>query len=1010
MVQSMISVVVPIDPDRVDATQSAIGTRLGNPAGEVRTLIDGAPGSEFVHFASLQAVRSHKAGQAYLVMEISADGEPRALLEELARRAGDALLPIFQVAKPGLAQPGLGAFLEQHRITNGFGLFQAPGIAFSGEPGLSVPQVKQEAALGAEVARLIGEQGEAASSLARLEMVKSALASNPAWAWTLEPPPPAPAHPAEPPTIAGQIGALGPAFVAVFLWPVLVVAVPLAAWLAWPGAWPSAWQFLVPTLVFFLLYTLGLVALGTIIAVVTGYLLLRRGEASDWTADAAPELSQNSQMFAHENAPGYAHNHMMSHTVRKPGIIRAITLRLALFAVVKLTALNPKPGFLGDIGTIHFARWLTIPGTRDLIFFSNYGGSWESYLEDFITRAHAGLTAVWSNTIGFPRTNNLFMDGATDGERFKRFARASMRATPFWYSAYPRLTTANIRTNSLIRRGLHVATEAEANEWLSLFGSSPRPPAKLDTTQIQSIVFGGLGFKPEGRLLTVRLGTDVAANQAWLAGLMPVLAFNDGRYIKADAVVTLSLTPTGLARLGLPDDALETFPAAFRLGMRGEGRDRILGDDASCADWWWQTDTVEACLLVYGDTIDAVAACIDRVTASLAPVGTVSDSIELGRVGEHLVDRKEPFGFVDGVSQPAIRGTYRGLRNADPIHLVEPGEIIMGYPDNRGGIPPGPMLDARHDPAMILPIAGETQGFTATIKSNPREIGLNGSFLVVRQLEQEHDLFWDYCAGEAARLEGRFPEPVICDAEFIAAKLIGRWTDGSSLARNPYMSATRLRDLYSGGQGAPPSREKSNPVAVAATPVETADRGATVDDDDDTGGGKPIQPDNDFLFGTEDPQGLRCPYGAHVRRANPRDSLSPGSNEQIGITNRHRILRIGRGFRARDDRKSGLMFMCLNGDIERQFEFIQQTWMGSVKFHGLDCETDAIAVAGKTGSNGYTIPVRTGPVSLSPLPRFVTLRGGGYFFVPGRQLLRYLAQGAGTPAVTTHPAAAAANA
>ncbi|MEG8040286.1 hypothetical protein QP166_13360 [Sphingomonas sp. LR60] len=119
--------------------------------------------------------------------------------------------------------------------------------------------------------------------------------------------------------------------------------------------------------------------------------------------------------------------------------------------------------------------------------------------------------------------------------------------------------------------------------------------------------------------------------------------------------------------------------------------------------------------------------------------------------------------------------------------------------------------------------------------------------------------------------------------------------------------------------------------------------------------------------------------------------------EQVEITNRHRILRIGRGFSAHDDRNSGLMFMCLNGDLERQFEFIQQTWMGSTKFHGLNVETDPITVNGQVGSNGFTIPVRTGPVALEPMPRFVTLRGGGYFFVPGRQLIRYLASETACP-------------
>jgi Dyp-type peroxidase family len=481
----------------------------------------------------------------------------------------------------------------------------------------------------------------------------------------------------------------------------------------------------------------------------------------------------------------------------------------------------------------------------------------------------------------------------------------------------------------------------------------------------------------------------VARNAAVLRALVPRLSFNDGRYIEADAVVTLALSASGLARLGLPADAMETFPAAFRLGMRGEGRDRILGDDGSAAGWWWDTAPVDAALLVYGDTVEAVARLVTFIDEQLVGAGTLVDQIDLAPVHGQLVDRKEPFGFVDGVSQPAIRGTYRGLRNADPIHLVEPGEIILGYPDNRGGIPPGPWLDARYDPDMMLPIAGDTHGFTDTIKSNPRLIGFNGSYLVIRQLEQDHDGFWAYCHSQADKFATRFPAPAICDAEFIAAKMIGRWKDGSSLTRNPYMSATRLKEIYGSGGTAATMREAAAPANPDASPVQPGDRVAA----EPRAAVRPPQPDNDFLFGTEDPQGLRCPYGAHVRRANPRDSFSPGSMEQVEITNRHRILRIGRGFVAQPGRQAGLMFMCLNADIERQFEFIQQSWMGSTKFHGLDAETDPIAVTGRPGTNGFTVPVRTGPVALAEMPRFVTVRGGGYFFVPGRQLLRYLASG-----------------
>ena len=146
--------------------------------------------------------------------------------------------------------------------------------------------------------------------------------------------------------------------------------------------------------------------------------------------------------------------------------------------------------------------------------------------------------------------------------------------------------------------------------------------------------------------------------------------------------------------------------------------------------------------------------------------------------------------------------------------------------------------------------------------------------------------------------------------------------------------------------------------------------------------------DNDFLFGVEDPEALRCPYGAHIRRANPRDSLMPGSMDQVDISNRHRIYRLGRLYTPAENRDPGLFFMCLNADIERQFEFIQQTWLVSPAFHGLVGEQDPLT-SNRDGT-GYVVPSHDGPVRLQPLPQFVTTLGGGYFFMPGRALLAYL--------------------
>ena len=102
-----------------------------------------------------------------------------------------------------------------------------------------------------------------------------------------------------------------------------------------------------------------------------------------------------------------------------------------------------------------------------MLFFSNYDSSWESYLGDFIDKASVGLTGVWSNTVLFPRTRWLFLDGATDEERFKAWARAQQTPTDVWYTAYKNLTVKNIINNKEIRKGLSGnLTDDQTLEWL----------------------------------------------------------------------------------------------------------------------------------------------------------------------------------------------------------------------------------------------------------------------------------------------------------------------------------------------------------------------------------------------------------------------------------------------------------------------------------------------------------------------------------------------------------------
>jgi deferrochelatase/peroxidase EfeB len=222
--------------------------------------------------------------------------------------------------------------------------------------------------------------------------------------------------------------------------------------------------------------------------------------------------------------------------------------------------------------------------------------------------------------------------------------------------------------------------------------------------------------------------------------------------------------------------------------------------------------------------------------------------------------------------------------------------------------------------------------------------------------------------------------------------LLGRWKDGSSLVRNPYYPYGRevarkaLRDaarepapLQPAGppERSEPETARPETAPAAATPIPA-----------------PTEPssrqDNDFLYGTEDPQALRCPVGAHIRRGNPRDTLLPGSLEQVAISNRHRIRRVGRLYREAPGEKPGLLFMCLNGDIERQFEFVQQTWLANSGFQGLDRQQDPLINDRARGSSGYLIPSNDGPARLAAMPSFVRTLGGGYFFMPGRSFLAWL--------------------
>ncbi len=159
-----------------------------------------------------------------------------------------------------------------------------------------------------------------------------------------------------------------------------------------------------------------------------------------------------------------------------------------------------------------------------------------------------------------------------------------------------------------------------------------------------------------------------------------------------------------------------------------------------------------------------------------------------------------------------------------------------------------------------------------------------------------------------------------------------------------------------------------------------------------------LQNENNFTYYPKDPNGLACPIGSHIRRCNPRDSLGPDPATALNSANRHRLLRRGRSYGppqedplVDDGAERGLHFICLNSDIERQFEFVQQTWVNNPVFDGLDGEVDPLVGDLLRGDSIFTVQGEPLRRRVEGLSRFVVTKGGAYFFLPGVRALKYLA-------------------
>jgi Dyp-type peroxidase family len=452
---------------------------------------------------------------------------------------------------------------------------------------------------------------------------------------------------------------------------------------------------------------------------------------------------------------------------------------------------------------------------------------------------------------------------------------------------------------------------------------------------------------------------DPPAARGWLGRLADEITTADG---PRSPSINLAVTYGGLEQLGLDSSALATFAHAFRDGMASERRARILGDDGpnSSAGWDWGRTSrpVDVLLMLYAEDQGPLDDEIARRRAEWT-AGGLEEVTTL--VAGRQPDSKEHFGFLDGVGQPTIEGSdtvERQLARTGHATPLKPGEFLLSYTDTYDKPAPSPLVDPALDPDGHLPDTPRPDGALR------RDLGRNGSYLVFRQLAQDVAAFWgflDHCT--RGREDRSDPEAQVR----LGAKMVGRWPSGAPLVKAPD------RDPHA---GVPPERD-----------------------------------DNDFEYDATDRYGFACPIGSHIRRANPRDALGPDPQTALESARRHRLMRRGRSYGDRlkpqlvgeggqqvprfvdDGAERGLHFICLNSDVERQFEFVQQTWVNNPVFGGLYDETDPlIGQRGPNGSGG-TLTVQADPLRtrVHGLGHFVTVRGGAYFFLPGLRALRYLA-------------------
>jgi deferrochelatase/peroxidase EfeB len=456
----------------------------------------------------------------------------------------------------------------------------------------------------------------------------------------------------------------------------------------------------------------------------------------------------------------------------------------------------------------------------------------------------------------------------------------------------------------------------------------------LEREDIQGLVFSSYPAWPQARYFFV----DFASGdpKSWLASVIGRVT--SAKHPEPEHTGTrfqIAFSARGLARLGLPPEAVATFSREFRQGMRHPDRARALGDQATTAADG-AIGSFDALLLSYARTVRELDEEEEEIESGL-------ERFQLEASSEHVAlpsDGRDHFGFASVRSNPPIGGRFRLKRRHRFEASVPPGEFVLGYRNAYGEVAQGPRAPLRQGTRELPPLV-DARRFV--------DFGRNGTYLALRKLAQDVAGFRRFTAEQGAALWPGDPAA----AARLAARLVGRWPNGAPLSAHPHREPPLTPDANRFGY-----RDAAGRACPLGAHIRRVNPRDALDEDAD----ESLRHVNAHRMLRRG----RC-YGPPL----PPDAADDGAPR-------------------------GLMFLAIVADLKRQFEFVHQSWLQHPRFAGLTRERDPL-VGGPApieGSEAELFSVDADPFRRTlAIQRFVQPRGGEYLFLPGLRALAYLAEG-----------------